>query len=97
MVYRTMQGKIIDMDKLMQKNELTPAVGNAKMNARGDKLGPGGKIIKTREEVVAEYYESNPKAKKRAPGATIVEDSAPVQSTPAPASTGKTRKTQSEE
>ena len=89
-----MQGKIIDMDKLMQRNELTPAVGNAKMNARGDKLGPGGKIIKTREEVVAEYYENNPKAKRKAPGATVVETAAPE---PAPAPTGKTRKTQSEE
>ena len=61
MVYRTMQGQVIDMDKLMQKNELTPAVGNAKMNARGDKLGAGGKIVKTREQAVAEYYEANPK------------------------------------
>ena len=42
-----MQGREIDMEKLMQKNELTQAVGNAKVNARGDKLGPGGKIIKT--------------------------------------------------
>jgi len=44
-VYRTMQGKEVDMFKLIARNELTPAVGNAKVNARGDKLGPGGKII----------------------------------------------------
>ena len=43
--YRTMQGKPIDMDLLRQRNELTPAVGNARVNARGDELGPGGKII----------------------------------------------------
>jgi len=61
--YRTMQGKEIDMDKLMVKNELMPAIGNAKVNARGDELGNGGKILKKREEVVADYYESNPKAK----------------------------------
>ena len=96
MVYRTMQGKIIDMDKLMQQHELTPAVGNAKMNARGDKLGPGGRIVKTREQVVAEYYESNPKAKTKAAGARIIETPAPqpeVQPAPAP----KTKKSQSEE
>jgi hypothetical protein len=60
--YRTMQGKVVDMDKLMTANELMPAIGNVKVNARGDELGPGGKIVKKREEVMAEYYENNPKA-----------------------------------
>lgn len=60
--YRTMQGKEIDMDALLQRNELMPAVGNARVNARGDELGPGGKIIKKREEVIASYYEGNPNA-----------------------------------
>ena len=58
--YRTMQGKAIDMDMLRQKNELTPAVGNARVNARGDELGPGGQIIKKREDVLKAYYEENP-------------------------------------
>ena len=61
-LYKTMQGKQVDMERLMSQNELMPAVGNVRVNARGDELGPGGKIIKKREEVVAEYYESNPKA-----------------------------------
>jgi hypothetical protein len=96
MVYRTMQGQIIDMDKLMQKHELTPAVGNAKMNARGDKLGPGGKIIKTREEVVAEYYENNPKAKTKAAGARVVE-AKPQEPVSQPQQTAKSKKSQTEE
>lgn len=58
-VYRTMKGKIIDLDLLIKRNELTPAVGNAKVNARGDELGAGGKIIRKREEVVREYYKGN--------------------------------------
>lgn len=57
--YRTMQGKEIDMEKLSLKNETTIAVGNVKMNARGDELGPGGKIVKTREQILAEYYAKN--------------------------------------
>lgn len=61
-VYRTMQGKEIDLDKLRAKNELTLAVGNARVNARGDELGPGGKIIKKREDVMAEYYSKHPDA-----------------------------------
>ena len=58
--YKTMQGKNVDMDLLRKRNELTQAVGNAKVNARGDELGPGGKIIKKREEVLADYYRDNP-------------------------------------
>ena len=55
-VHRTMQGKEIDIDKLRARNESTLAVGNVKVNARGDELGPGGKIIRKREEIAEEYY-----------------------------------------
>lgn len=54
--YRTMQGKEIDLDKLRIKHENALAVGNARMNARGDELGPGGKIVKKREESTVEYH-----------------------------------------
>ena len=54
--HRSMRGKNVDMDLLRKRNELTPAVGNARVNARGDELGPGGQIIKKREDVVAEHY-----------------------------------------
>lgn len=61
-IYKSMQGRVIDIEALKAKNELTLAVGNGDMNARGDKVGKGGKILKKREEVVAEYYEDNPNA-----------------------------------
>jgi hypothetical protein len=60
--YRTMKGVEVDMDALLEKNQLMPAVGNAKMNARGDELGPGGKIVKRREDTINAYYENNPNA-----------------------------------
>jgi hypothetical protein len=44
------------------KNETVPAVGNAKVNARGDELGAGGKIVRTREQVLQDYYKNNPRA-----------------------------------
>jgi hypothetical protein len=53
-VYRSMQGKEVDMGKLVMQNEMTMAVGNVKVNARGDELGPGGKIIKKREDTLRE-------------------------------------------
>ena len=71
-IYKSMQGKQIDMDLLRQRNELTPAVGNAQVNARGDELGPGGKIIRKKEDVLKDYYENSSSmpeeiAVKRAP------------------------------
>lgn len=51
-IYRTMQGKQIDFDQLRLQNELVPAVGNMKVNARGDEIAPSGTIVKTRDEIV---------------------------------------------
>jgi len=72
-----MLGKEIDMDKLLEKNQMMPSVGNVRMNARGDELGPGGKIVKKREDQVAAYYENNPMARP-------VAKTAPVADTPPP-------------
>lgn len=60
-VHRTAKGREFNMDQLRQKNELAPAVGNIKVNARGDELGPGGRIIKRRTELLDEYYKSQTK------------------------------------
>jgi hypothetical protein len=62
--YTSMRGREIDMEKLNLKHETIPAVGNMKVNARGDELGPGGKIVRTREQVLQDYYEKNPRAVK---------------------------------
>jgi hypothetical protein len=40
-IYTSVRGKEIDMEKLSLRNEKTPAVGNVRVNARGDELGPG--------------------------------------------------------
>lgn len=58
-IYRTAMGKRIDVDNLISRNEKVIAVGNRKVNARGDQLGPGGKIVKTRDQIMKEYYALN--------------------------------------
>lgn len=58
-VYRSAQGNLVDMEKLRLSNEDSIAVGNMKVNARGDQLGPGGRVIKTRNQVMKEYYQLN--------------------------------------
>lgn len=77
--YKTMQGKPVDMDLLRQRNELTPAVGNARVNARGDELGAGGKIVRKREEVLKDYYRDHPSTVPDETPARVQEDQpAPV-------------------
>jgi hypothetical protein len=63
-VYKSMQGREVDLDKLRNRNETTLAVGNARVNARGDEIGPGGKIIKKREDIMSEYYTGRPETKE---------------------------------
>jgi hypothetical protein len=58
-IYKTAQGKPVDLDALRVRHEETVAVGNMKINARGDELGPGGVVMRTREQVMKEYYNTN--------------------------------------
>jgi hypothetical protein len=44
--YRSAMGKNVDMGALLAKNENTRAVGNMKVNARGDTIDSQGRIIK---------------------------------------------------
>jgi hypothetical protein len=44
-VYKTAQGKAIDLGSLLLQNEGVRAVGNMNVNARGDLLDSGNKVI----------------------------------------------------
>lgn len=57
--HRTAQGKQLDIERLRLQNELVPAIGNMRVNARGDQLGQGGRIVKSREQMLDEHYNSN--------------------------------------
>jgi hypothetical protein len=54
--YKTAHGKTVDIEKLRLMNEKTIAVGNMKVNARGDQLGQGGQVVATRNEVMNQQY-----------------------------------------
>ena len=51
-VYRTAQGRIVDLGALEVQNEHVRAVGNMNVNARGDKLDANGQVISTRSQQV---------------------------------------------
>lgn len=47
-VYRTAQGKTVDLGTIMLQNEHVRAVGNMNVNARGDKLDHNNRVIETK-------------------------------------------------
>ena len=82
-MYRTMQGRMVDIEKLRAANESVQAVGNMNVNARGDVLGLGGAIVTPKAEVIKKYYE--------APRGMV--DDTPVKGKPAPAPKNEPKKT----
>lgn len=61
-LYRSARGVMVDMETLILQQENAIALGNTNMNARGDIIGRGGQVVKTRDEIVQEYYQGNPNA-----------------------------------
>ena len=94
-MYRTMQGRMVDIEKLRAANESVQAVGNMNVNARGDVIGPGGSIVTSKEKVIQKYYEqpkgmvsdtprSKPMPAPKAEPVKTVQKMTPVAAKPAP-------------
>lgn len=56
--YRTALGKHLDIDTLRLNNENVVAVGNQRVNARGDELDQKGRVIKAKSEIMNDHYRS---------------------------------------
>ena len=54
--YKTARGKIIDMDKVKLANETVTAVGNMKVNARGDLVDDKNQVITSKNQQVNQAY-----------------------------------------
>lgn len=63
MVYKTAQGKLVDMGKLILQNEHVRAVGNMNVNARGDILDDKNQIIAKRQQQLQRNYNRQVKKK----------------------------------
>lgn len=61
-IKRTNRGVPIDFDALISKASDSTAVGNMRVNAQGDVLGPGGEIVLKNEDRVRAYYKNNPRS-----------------------------------
>lgn len=63
-IYKSASGKSVDMGSLMLKNEQVRAVGNMKVNARGDVIDDNNKIIASKPEQVQRQYQRQTKGNK---------------------------------
>lgn len=54
--HRTNRGREFNMQAFVNNKGEAVAVGNSNRNARGDLLGPGGKIIASSQQITSEVY-----------------------------------------
>ena len=55
-IQRTAMGKAVDMSTLATRNEKTRAVGNMKVNARGDELDSSNRVVNNGTQRVKSNY-----------------------------------------
>ena len=55
-IYKTAQGKTVDMGKLSLQHEKVRAVGNMKVNARGDIVDDMNRVISAKNNQVNKQY-----------------------------------------
>jgi glycine cleavage system H lipoate-binding protein len=65
-VYKSANGKPVDMGALRLQNEKVRAVGNMKVNARGDEINDRNQVIRKKPEQVNSQYghQTQPTIKK---------------------------------
>jgi hypothetical protein len=55
-IYKTAQGRTLDMDRLRLLHEKVVAVGNMNVNVRGDQVDQYGNVVKTKNDLTKEKY-----------------------------------------
>ena len=63
-VYRTANGKMLDMRSLALKNEQVRAVGNMKVNARGDMVNDDNAVVHSKPNQVHKQYSQQVQMRK---------------------------------
>ena len=75
-IYRTAQGKMVDLGALQLQNETVRAVGNMNVNARGDLVDSQNRPIDSRSQQVSKQY--------RKQTSNVTDSSVVKKKTPAP-------------
>ena len=95
-VYRSAQGKSVDLGTIMLQNEHVRAVGNMNVNARGDRLDSNNQVLETKPRQIqrqnarttnvsaGEVHTSSIKARRQATAEPKTETDVAPSSTPQP-------------
>ena len=62
-IYKSSRGKAVDMGALRLQNEKVRAVGNMKVNARGDAVDDNNEVIQSRPQQVHDQYQQQIQSK----------------------------------
>ena len=95
-VYRSAQGKSVDLGTIMLQNEHVRAVGNMNVNARGDRLDSNNQVLETKPRQIqrqnarttnvsaTDVHTSSIKARRQAAAEPKTEAAAPPMAPPQP-------------
>lgn len=83
-IYKTAQGKTLDMSALVSRNENVRAVGNLKVNARGDTIDAAGKVLVPVTKKVGDAYQKTVSNKAATLAKRREEIPQPIETAPAP-------------
>ena len=88
-IYRSAQGKTVDLGTIMLQNEHVRAVGNMKVNARGDKIDSLNRVIETKPQQIQRQNDRVTTTMSSTPAQTssakVRQATQPVTPTPNPA------------
>lgn len=83
-IYRTAQGKKIDMSTLAARNERVRAVGNMSVNARGDTIDSYGRVVVPVTKKVGDKYQRTVSSKAAVLAQRKIDLMQPIESEPTP-------------
>lgn len=86
----TYRGATLDMDTMRRENEKVPAIGNMRVNAKGDQI-KGGKVTKTSDQLARENHRIQSTVVRTGLKGPVPKSQIPVLEAPKPKATKSTK------
>lgn len=87
----TYRGTTLDMDSIRRENEKVPAIGNMKVNAKGDQIS-AGRVTKTADQIARENHRVQSTVVNTGLKGAIPKANIPVLEAPKPTKVARTTK-----
>ena len=77
--YKTYKGKMVEVDTINRVNEHAVAVGNMRVNARGDTIGAGGEVIESADQKARKFVDTTKTSSQRVGLKPDLDDTLPTE------------------